>query len=549
MRAIVEKFTLKKIILGFQMTFTVLNLLLILGVYWIQESQGLEIDVAGRNRMLSQKMTLQAVNFYHNKHESTREKCLETILMHDLSLLALKNGGEAPGMDNKYLSPSKTAARSYIIKVEKIWEKYQDRLRIILNEEHLIDSNYVIRNKEGQTSYQSKSISNPNIKSAYDWVISNSDHMLTTNNELVKILVRQDQANTNQVRYWLFLGLLANVLLVILSFIIINQYIFQPIKELEKNIGLVSEGSHYIQWVRSGTLEIKNLKKVLNRLLYKFIEATQMVKAIGKGQLDYQLNEQALESDIHSDEFFQALLNTQERIIRSDLESKQRIWANEGFARMGEILRMQNEDLKTVARHALQELIHYVDAIMGGLFILEQRQNQAYLEMIACYAYDRHKLLQKEVLPGEGLLGEVFLEKKPRIMDKIPASYIEINSGLGSKQPEYLVIYPLISNEEIIGIIELAALNNFKEHQLEFIDRISTMLASALLNQRRNDETLYLYQRAQDVTEQLKTQEEELRQNMEELRSTQEEMRRREAKYQAQIEDLSKKQVDNLGMN
>lgn len=128
-------------------------------------------------------------------------------------------------------------------------------------------------------------------------------------------------------------------------------------------------------------------------------------------------------------------------------------------------------------------------------------------------------------MAGEGLIGQIFLEKQKMIIDQLPEDYSQIVSGLGETKPTYMLIIPLKNNEKVEGIMELASLKALEGHHLEFLDRISENIAITLHNQKSAAKTQNLLMETQEQAEQLRAQEEELRQNMEELQATQEAMR------------------------
>jgi PAS domain S-box-containing protein len=84
----------------------------------------------------------------------------------------------------------------------------------------------------------------------------------------------------------------------------------------------------------------------------------------------------------------------------------------------------------------------------------------------------------------------------------------------------------MISNEKVVGVIELASFHPFSEHGIEFIKRIAENLAATIQTVKVNEETKKLLEDSQLRAEQMQAQEEEMRQNMEEMQATQEEMAR-----------------------
>ncbi|TAH27513.1 MAG: GAF domain-containing protein [Cytophagales bacterium] len=180
------------------------------------------------------------------------------------------------------------------------------------------------------------------------------------------------------------------------------------------------------------------------------------------------------------------------------------------------------------------------------MFLLYHEENQSpYLELIACYAYDRKKYLQKHIQLGEGIVGQCFLEKEPIILKQVPDNYVKITSGLGDANPRFLLAVPLMIEQNILGVIELASFKVLEPYQIQLVQKLAESIASTIQNININQQTQFLLEKSQIQTEEMKSQEEEMRQNMEELQATQEEMHRKEKDYLEEIERL-KKQLQSI---
>jgi methyl-accepting chemotaxis protein len=221
-----------------------------------------------------------------------------------------------------------------------------------------------------------------------------------------------------------------------------------------------------------------------------------------------------------------------EEMQRKNDDAK-RSWASEGIARLGEIVRGNDSDLKRLSEKIISFLVKYVEANQGGIFIIndEEEYNKS-LEMVACYAFDRKKFLQKSILPGEGLAGACYVEKKTIYITAVPKDYTYITSGLGDEVPGCILIVPLILNEEVHGVLELASFKTFEPYQVEFIERIAENIAGTVSSVRINTHTASLLHHSQQQAEEMKAQEEEMRQNNEELMATQEEMEKKNMEMQ-----------------
>ena len=88
-------------------------------------------------------------------------------------------------------------------------------------------------------------------------------------------------------------------------------------------------------------------------------------------------------------------------------------------------------------------------------------------------------------------------EKKIINLTEIPDNYIEITSGLGKSNPNNLILVPLILNDEIYGVIELASFELFDEHHIEYLEQSAESIASIVSSMQINITTKALLEKTQ----------------------------------------------------
>jgi len=213
-------------------------------------------------------------------------------------------------------------------------------------------------------------------------------------------------------------------------------------------------------------------------------------------------------------------------------------YVNNGLSKMNDILRNYALDFDTVASKLICELVTYFDANQAGMFVLEEGQDATHLELVAFYAYERHKYANKRIKLGEGLVGQAFLEEETIHLTEIPKRYITVTSGLGDAPPRSLLIVPLRFNEEVHGVIEMASFHKFEKHHMELIQKLSESIGSSVASHRNSAYNQELLEESQSLAERMTKQEEEMRQNIEELQATQEELQRKETSRMEEIAKL-----------
>lgn len=232
-------------------------------------------------------------------------------------------------------------------------------------------------------------------------------------------------------------------------------------------------------------------------------------------------------------------LNLQ-KVEAAQADERRRQWASEGLTQLNDLLR-NGKDAQLVFDQVVAHLVRYTKANQAGFFLVEEstgNPQDVVLKLKACYAYNRKKYLDKTILAGEGLLGQCYLEQEYVYMTEVPQNYIRINSGLGQATPTSLLMMPLKVNEQIEGILELAAFHELQPYEIEFLAKAAESIAAYVQSNRINEKTNKLLHETLKQAEALQATEEELRQNLEELAATQEEIHRKEKEYLRRIQEL-----------
>ncbi|MCG8389507.1 MAG: GAF domain-containing protein [Cytophagales bacterium] len=281
--------------------------------------------------------------------------------------------------------------------------------------------------------------------------------------------------------------------------------------------------------------EIGEMAVAMENLIQGLRSTTNFAENIGKGSYDSEF-EPLSEEDVLGN----ALIEMRSNLARVAEEDKKRNWSTEGLAKFGDILRSNNDNLEKLSDNIIRNLVKYLEANQGGLYIIEDREEEdPFMTLAACYAWDKKKYVDQKIYKGEGVAGQVWQEMDKVYITDVPNDYIKITSGLGDANPKSILIVPLKVNEEIYGVVEIASFKEFEEHEIEFVEKIAENIASTVSSVKINAKTQKLLTESQQMTEQMRSQEEEMRQNMEELQATQEEMQRGQAEAENTMEAIN----------
>ncbi len=292
--------------------------------------------------------------------------------------------------------------------------------------------------------------------------------------------------------------------------------------------------------------EILTENEIINNLVGNLKEARSYINNITNG--DYEVEWTGMTSDLrpfNENNLAGELIKMKHKMIEVKKEDEIRMWTTEGLAKFAEIVRSDFQDLTEMCDSITSNIVKYLNANQGGLFLVmedEDNNNEIFIELKGCYAYDRKRFVDKKILPGQGLIGQTFKEGTTLYLKEIPDNYVNITSGLGESTPSTLLIVPLIVNENIVGLIEVASFEEYKPQQIEFVEKVGEIIASSLNAIKTNEKTKKILEISQEQAEQMQAQEEEMRQNMEELEATHEEMRRNEQRMTDLLTEAEEKQ-------
>ncbi len=338
-------------------------------------------------------------------------------------------------------------------------------------------------------------------------------------------------SKANRINFGIALIIFLSAILLGTVLILFSRSISRKLQSLIMSIrDLVAGRTPEVQLI-DGKNELSEISRLLKRYSKNLIDKTSFATALAEGK-----DTGGLEALSREDSLANALIRMEKQISMAKAEdlkhqqsSDQRRWSNEGIAKFGEILRIYNNEINILAEHVIQELVGYLDASAGGFFLVDDSEADAGIALIASFAFERKKYIQKQFAFGEGLVGTCAIEQDKIFLTEIPDNYMNISSGLGECKPRSLLIVPLKLENEILGVIELASVNVLKEHEITFVEKLAESIASAVATVKMNMRTAQLLEQSQKQAREMAKQEEIMRQNMEELQTTQEKSARRES--------------------
>jgi PAS domain S-box-containing protein len=288
----------------------------------------------------------------------------------------------------------------------------------------------------------------------------------------------------------LLVGLLGFLLLTVVIFFI-SANIIRPLNHSINILHELETGNinikHTLPEQRSD--EMGMMAESLSKLIKSLNNTADFAVKIGTGNLNTEYQPSG-DTDILGN----ALLEMRNNLLKAEYDRKDRIienekisWTQNGISMFGEILQQHVDNLDLLSDSITKNLVHYIKASQGGLFIYNSANKK--LELRSAYAYDKKKKLQSSFEIGEGLVGRCAKEQKSIFMTDIPEGYTFISSGLGEENPKVLILIPLLHENTVAGVVELASFNPIEKYKIEFVETIGQRIATTFNNLRISDET------------------------------------------------------------
>jgi PAS domain S-box-containing protein len=339
----------------------------------------------------------------------------------------------------------------------------------------------------------------------------------------VLVVIKNLSADTFYQQISLLITVLIAWIAVIAGLVrIFNNRILKPLKLIEKTLEMIAEGDLSAFTGISNKDEIGRIAGFIDKLIKNQSELAFFIEKIGDGEFHTEFKKLG-----EKDKLGSAITGMRDKLQKLISEDAKRQWSSEGVAHFEAILRENSDDLKLLCDKLLTDLIKYIDANQGAIFLLNE-ENREILDLISVYAWGRKKFITASIEVGEGMIGQAAIERETVFLTDVPENFIRITSGLGDANPRCILIVPLMFNDELFGVMEFASFRVYGQTEIHFVEKIGEIVASTISRVNINKQTHNLLTESQKLTEELRIQEEALRKNLEAINSTQEEMQRRE---------------------
>jgi HAMP domain-containing protein/CheY-like chemotaxis protein/signal transduction histidine kinase len=190
-------------------------------------------------------------------------------------------------------------------------------------------------------------------------------------------------------------------------------------------------------------------------------------------------------------------------------------WLKTNLARFTGMLQGQR-DLTTVGRMLLSELAPLVSAQQGVIYQMGGEESTE-MVLLSAFAGDGEDGHLRRLKLGEGLVGQCAAEKRRMLISDLPPNTIAIRSGLFEAVPRNVIVLPVLFEDRVKAVIELASLSSFTTSQLAFLEQLTASIGIVLNSIEATMQTEGLLKQSQQLATELQMQQKELQQTNEQL--------------------------------
>jgi len=216
-------------------------------------------------------------------------------------------------------------------------------------------------------------------------------------------------------------------------------------------------------------------------------------------------------------------------------------WLNSNLARISGMLQGQR-NIKTLSQLIISELTPLVGAQVGAFYVAaggaEDDEDPAF-ELAAGFGVPGTGRSAKLFRLGEGLVGQAALERKPIAVDRLPRSGLRVRSALVDAAPRFLVVVPVLFEDRVLAVLELASFEPIAEVNRQFVSQIVETVGVALNTILATTRTEELLVQSQQLTRELQSQSAELQRKQEELQHTNAEIELARGELEERAEQLA----------
>ncbi|MFK4148744.1 HAMP domain-containing protein [Streptomyces sp. NPDC004065] len=282
----------------------------------------------------------------------------------------------------------------------------------------------------------------------------------------------------------------------------------------------------------------ENVNELAGNLTRQVRAIGAVASAVAEGDLTRSITVEASGEVAELKDNINSMVESLRQTTRANQEQD---WLKTNLARITGLMQ-GHRDLPVVAELIMEELTPLVSAQYGAFYLAEDGERGPVLSLVGSYGRPDDERPTRFPF-GRSLVGQAARSRRTITVDELPAGYVTISSGLGQAVPTALILLPILFEDQVLGVIELASVTAFTPIHRDFLEQLREAIGvnvNTIVANARTDELLGESQR---LTAELQARSAELQAQQEELQRSNAELEEKASLLATQNRDIEAKNL------
>ncbi|MEW5356597.1 HAMP domain-containing protein [Streptomyces sp. 16-176A] len=283
----------------------------------------------------------------------------------------------------------------------------------------------------------------------------------------------------------------------------------------------------------------ENVNELAGNLTRQVRAIGAVASAVAEGDLTRSITVEASGEVAELKDNINSMVESLRETTRANQEQD---WLKTNLARISGLMQ-GHRDLPVVAELIMEELTPLVSAQYGAFYLAEDGERGPELRLVGSYGRPDDDERPTRFSFGRSLVGQAARSRRTITVDELPAGYVTISSGLGQAVPSALVLLPILFEDQVLGVIELASVTSFTPIHRDFLEQLRETLGVNVNTIVANARTDELLDESQRLTAELQARSAELQAQQEELQRSNAELEDKASLLATQNRDIEAKNL------
>ncbi|MEU9918216.1 HAMP domain-containing protein [Streptomyces sp. NPDC051001] len=284
----------------------------------------------------------------------------------------------------------------------------------------------------------------------------------------------------------------------------------------------------------------ENVNELAGNLTRQVRAIAEVTSAVAEGDLTRSITVEASGEVADLKDNINSMVESLRETTRANQEQD---WLKTNLARIASLMQGHRE-LPVVAELIMDELAPLVTAQYGAFYLAEDTERGHELRLVGSYGYPDDPERPLRIPVGRSLVGQAARNQRAITVEELPPGYVTISSGLGHAVPSALVVLPIVVEDQVLGVIELASVTRFTQIHQDFLTQLMPTIAVNLNTIVANARTDELLDESQRLTGELQSRSQELQIQQEELQRSNAELEEKASLLASQNRDIEAKNLE-----